>query len=83
MSEQQATKEPETTTPQAQNEPLPGVLPAQHWAQIAQTQDPDDDADSAIEDNASSTASLSSSILQYRTIHGRTYHSDRGNAEYW
>lgn len=50
---------------------------------MRQTQDPDDDADSAIEDNASSTASLSSSILQYRTIHGRTYHSDQGNAEYW
>ncbi|KAI8712342.1 hypothetical protein NCS52_01332000 [Fusarium sp. LHS14.1] len=72
MAEQQAPKEPEAAAaPQAQNEPLPG------------TQDPDDDADSAIEDNASSTASLSSSILQYRTIHGRTYHSDRGNAEYW
>ncbi|KAJ4328937.1 hypothetical protein N0V84_000506 [Fusarium piperis] len=84
MSEQQATKESQAAAvPQTQNQPLPGVLPAQHWAQIAQTQDPEDDADSAIEDNGSSTASLSSSILQYRTIHGRTYHSDRGNAEYW
>ncbi|UPK94434.1 hypothetical protein LCI18_005369 [Fusarium solani-melongenae] len=34
-------------------------------------------------DAESSTASLSSSILDYRTINGRTYHSDRGNAAYW
>jgi len=29
-----------------------------------------------------STASIASSILNYRTIHGRTYHADVGNAEY-
>ncbi|KAF4974220.1 hypothetical protein FZEAL_8858 [Fusarium zealandicum] len=62
----------------------PDILPAQHWVQLAeQSQDRQDDADSALGDNASSSASLSSSILQYRTIHGRTYHSDQGNAEYW
>lgn len=33
--------------------------------------------DSAIEDAESSTASIASSILDYRTIHGRTYHSNR------
>ncbi|KAI0019321.1 S-adenosyl-L-methionine-dependent methyltransferase [Xylariomycetidae sp. FL0641] len=45
---------------------------------------PDEDADSALgEDSASSTASLSESILEYRTLHGRTYHSLRGNADYW
>lgn len=43
----------------------------------------EDDADSAIGDNSSSTASLSSSILHYRTINGRTFHSERGNAQYW
>lgn len=43
-----------------------------------------DDLDSALgEDAASSTASISSSILQYRTINGRTYHSDRGSNQYW
>jgi len=43
-----------------------------------------DDADSAFgSDAASSTASLSSSILAYRTVNGRTYHSDRGSIEYW
>ncbi|CAG7557400.1 unnamed protein product [Fusarium equiseti] len=34
-------------------------------------------------DADSTTASITSSILQYRTIHGRTYHSEQGNAQYW
>lgn len=34
-------------------------------------------------DGASSTTSLSSSIFAYRTLQGRTYHSNLGNAEYW
>ncbi|KAK5653418.1 hypothetical protein OQA88_8903 [Cercophora sp. LCS_1] len=43
-----------------------------------------DDGDSALgEDETYSTASLTSSILKYRTLHGRTYHSERGNAQYW
>lgn len=57
------------------------LQPPQHW-----TQQPldDGDADSTLgEDAASSTASISSSILEYRTINGRTYHSDRGNSQYW
>ncbi|KAJ3458811.1 hypothetical protein MRS44_012920 [Fusarium solani] len=42
------------------------------------------DADSAVgEDNADSTASITSSILRYRTIRGRTFHSERGDAFYW
>ncbi|KAK0631451.1 S-adenosyl-L-methionine-dependent methyltransferase [Immersiella caudata] len=42
------------------------------------------DAESALgEDLADSTASITSSIVQYRTLHGRTYHSERGNALYW
>ncbi|KAJ4289937.1 hypothetical protein N0V88_006734 [Collariella sp. IMI 366227] len=58
-----------------------GLLPAAHWAQQAS----DDDADSAHgDDRASSTASLAASILEYRTIHGRTYHSDRSaTAQHW
>lgn len=44
----------------------------------------DGDEDSALGVNfADSTASLTSSILRYRTIHGRTYHSERGNSQYW
>jgi hypothetical protein len=56
---------------------------ADHWARLAE-EPVQDDADSTFgDDNASSTASMASSILHYRTIHGRTYHSERGNAEYW
>ncbi|KAF5011811.1 hypothetical protein FDECE_2101 [Fusarium decemcellulare] len=60
--------------------------PAEHWAQLAQQEDGDDgvDTESALSAEAlSTTASLMSSILQYRTIHGRAYHSEQGNAEYW
>ncbi|KAK3313025.1 S-adenosyl-L-methionine-dependent methyltransferase [Apodospora peruviana] len=60
-----------------------GILPASHWT--AQTID-DDDNDSSLGDvdNVSSTASLSSSILEYRTINGRTFHSDRvTDGQYW
>jgi len=43
-----------------------------------------EDADSALDvDGANSTASLTSSILEYRTHHGRTYHNQRGTAQSW
>ncbi|KAM0197261.1 hypothetical protein ACHAPI_005119 [Fusarium lateritium] len=59
------------------------ILDPQHWAQIGEIED-DADSDSTLEpDNASSTASITSSILEYRTIQGRTYHSEQGNAQYW
>lgn len=62
-----------------------GLLPPRHWTDLAQRQDDDDDGDSAFGDVASSTDSITSSILEYRTIHGRTYHSDAvpGDAQYW
>lgn len=42
------------------------------------------DTDSSLGDSAaSSTASVSSSILEYRIINGRTYHAERGDAQYW
>lgn len=50
---------------------------------VAQENDTPDDTDSTLSDNASSTASLVSSILQYRTLHGRSYQSERGNTNYW
>ncbi|KAI1393036.1 S-adenosyl-L-methionine-dependent methyltransferase [Hypoxylon trugodes] len=71
------TVEPTSTGPEST-----GILPPSHWAQVQH--DDTDDGDSAFEDdNASSTASLSASILEYRVIHGRTYHSERGNAQSW
>ncbi|KAM0417208.1 hypothetical protein ACHAPT_012785 [Fusarium lateritium] len=43
----------------------------------------DDSAFLLDEDNASSTASISSSILEYRTIHGRTFHSEKHDTQYF
>ncbi|KUI55877.1 Phosphoethanolamine N-methyltransferase 3 [Cytospora mali] len=62
-----------------------GLLPPTHWTDLAEQQNLDDDHDSAFGDTASSTESITSSILEYRTIHGRTYHSENvpGNAQYW
>lgn len=31
----------------------------------------------------SSTASVSDSILEYRKIHGRTFHNFKSDTEYW
>ncbi|PKS09629.1 hypothetical protein jhhlp_004248 [Lomentospora prolificans] len=91
MSEQQPTNDPEAgaapatdATNPAAAAGLPGVLPGQFWIEASSAPTPDDDNDSSYgDDAASSTASLSSSILQYRTINGRTYHSEQGNAQYW
>ncbi|KAJ3541687.1 hypothetical protein NM208_g4493 [Fusarium decemcellulare] len=58
----------------------------EHWAQLAEIHEEgdQDDGDSALDpDSAETTASITSSILQYRTIHGRTFHSERGDAQYW
>ncbi|KAF5963772.1 methyltransferase [Fusarium bulbicola] len=82
---------PTDQTPAEQNtaenpaEPSEDFHNPDHWATLNEGDAPgDDDADSAVGDDvASSTESISSSILHYRTIHGRTYHSERGNAEYW
>ncbi|KAI1042213.1 hypothetical protein LB505_002957 [Fusarium chuoi] len=59
-----------------------GLLPPEHWSQLPEEENTPSDEDSAVLDNASSTASLTSSILQYRTINGRAYQSERGNPEY-
>nr|XP_036589604.1 flavonol synthase flavanone 3-hydroxylase [Colletotrichum truncatum]KAF6801609.1 flavonol synthase flavanone 3-hydroxylase [Colletotrichum truncatum] len=68
----------ETTTAAA------GILPAEHWVQAAREAAEDEDNDSALgEENASSTASITSTILEYRKIHGRTFHGEVGNAQYW
>ncbi|KAH8168903.1 methyltransferase domain-containing protein [Sarocladium implicatum] len=59
-------------------EPLPGA----HWSSDKAAKSGDSgnrDTDSFV----TSTASLASSVLEYRTVLGRTYHSERGNAEYW
>ncbi|KAK4154797.1 secondary metabolism regulator LAE1 [Chaetomidium leptoderma] len=71
--------------PQTSAGPSNDILPGDHWTQQPVEPAADNDGDSSYDsDNASSTASLTSSILEYRTIQGRTYHSDRvSNGEYW
>ncbi|EPE05846.1 methyltransferase domain-containing protein [Ophiostoma piceae UAMH 11346] len=72
--------EPPTATPAP-------LLPPEYWTQLGMVNvdgDTDEESDSALgDDKLSSTASISSSILKYRTIQGRTYHSEIGNASYW
>ncbi|CCC14086.1 hypothetical protein SMACR_08397 [Sordaria macrospora] len=71
------------TTEQAE---AAGLLPASHWQQQAdalEEEDTVDDGASSIGSIASTTASLSSTIYDYRTVHKRTYHGDVGNAESW
>ncbi|SPN96551.1 related to TAM domain methyltransferase [Cephalotrichum gorgonifer] len=84
---------PKPKSPAAEKSPSPanagspqpttiaGILPAQHWVDAAEGQgfDDADDASAVV----SSTASLSASILEYRKIHGRTYHHDNDTAKYW
>ncbi|KAF5002116.1 hypothetical protein FGRMN_599 [Fusarium graminum] len=60
-----------------------GPLPPHHWVEVAEELAAADDSDSTLgEDMPESTASITSSILQYRNISGRTYHHDIGNAQY-
>ncbi|KAL0465249.1 S-adenosyl-L-methionine-dependent methyltransferase [Neurospora intermedia] len=73
---------PAPATPAAEtNAPLPGS----HWAEQGLPEEEEDDADSTLgSDVESSTASIGSSILRYRTMNGRTYHSDSiTDSEYW
>ncbi|KAK5656086.1 hypothetical protein OQA88_5225 [Cercophora sp. LCS_1] len=57
------------------------ILPAAYW----EGRHVPNDADSSVgEDLKSSTASTTSSVLAYRTLHGRRYHNDRvTDGEYW
>ncbi|KAI1440996.1 hypothetical protein F5Y02DRAFT_319472 [Annulohypoxylon stygium] len=83
-----SSQAPETTASTSVNAPAPGstnpnILPASHWASVPHIEETDDEDSTFGDDSASSTASLTASILEYRTVHGRTYHSERGNAQSW
>jgi ubiquinone/menaquinone biosynthesis C-methylase UbiE len=69
------------TAPEASGVEAP--LPASHWTQPPpEEEEDDDDLDSSYgESIQSSTASVSASILEYRTVAGRRYHSERGSNE--
>ncbi|KAF9878728.1 mRNA 3'-end-processing protein YTH1 [Colletotrichum karsti] len=64
------------------------TVPAQIEAQVIEVapqveEENDDDADSAVGDGQNSTASITSSILEYRTIQGRRFHSERHDTKYF
>ncbi|KAF7556964.1 hypothetical protein G7Z17_g1033 [Cylindrodendrum hubeiense] len=69
-------------TPTATATQTSALLPPQHWTETTEELPVYDDVDSALGDNLSSTASIASSILKYRTILGRTFHSEQGDAHY-
>ncbi|KAL2214259.1 S-adenosyl-L-methionine-dependent methyltransferase [Sarocladium strictum] len=60
-----------------------GILPGEHWQQNAPEPERDDNESTTGDSISSSTASLTSSIFEYRNLHGRTYHREVGNADYW
>ncbi|KAK3400620.1 S-adenosyl-L-methionine-dependent methyltransferase [Sordaria brevicollis] len=60
------------------------LLPGSHWTEQGLPEDETDGDSTVGSDIESSTASISSSILHYRTMNGRTYHSDSvTDGEYW
>ncbi|KAG7106688.1 Secondary metabolism regulator LAE1 like protein [Verticillium longisporum] len=70
---------PEAAAAPAASDVDDNILPGRHW--IAQAEN---DADSFVDSvGDETTASLRSSIRNYREINGRTYHGEVGQAEYW
>lgn len=70
------------SSPAGPPDPVTGLLPGGHWTQVAAEQ-VIDDGDSAVGTVNTASTSLASSILEYRSLHGRTFHADQGNAKYW
>ncbi|KAL2104549.1 hypothetical protein VUR80DRAFT_10313 [Thermomyces stellatus] len=70
--QEEAVEAPPTTDPLTPG----GALPDDHWAQVRSGYP-------MIEPGDTSSVSITSSILNYRTLHGRRYHSEIGNAQYW
>ena len=69
-------------SPSAAAEANTTILPPEHWAAAAQAANAD--SSSVIESSYDdSTASLRTTILDYRRVSGRTYHGQVGEAEYW
>ncbi|GAB1316412.1 hypothetical protein MFIFM68171_06622 [Madurella fahalii] len=88
MAEPATTASPKATSPTSAVEspahaPQPELVAADFGVE---DDDDNDDGDSALGSNCDrfdSTASASTSIFEYRTIQGRTYHSGRFNLEYF
>jgi hypothetical protein len=71
------------SSPAASADPAAGILPGESQIEADDQEQVIDDGDSAVGTVQTASTSLASSILQYRTLHGRTFHSDQGNAKYW
>ncbi|KAF5023289.1 hypothetical protein F66182_4670 [Fusarium sp. NRRL 66182] len=83
MSNASSPKTPSPQSPRALR-PLAHIPPETQTIEIDETEQDEGLEDPTLgADAESSTASITSSILQYRSINGRTYHSERGNAAYW
>lgn len=78
-----STKSPESNSPKSPQSPQRDVPAAAHTIEVDDDVEEYEDDPGLGADAESSTASITSSILHYRTINGRTYHSERGNAAYW
>jgi len=52
---------------------------------LAKEEDLNEDDGNSLSDGSlsASTDSMTSSIFEYRKLHGRTYHREIGNAQYW
>ncbi|KAF4462526.1 methyltransferase domain-containing [Fusarium albosuccineum] len=74
---------PAATSPVEAPQQSTAILPPEHWQHAEIDPSDNDDADSGLQEGESSTASITSSILKYRTILGRTFHSEQGDAHYW
>ncbi|KAF5614743.1 amidohydrolase family [Fusarium sp. NRRL 52700] len=75
-------KSPKSASPRSPESQGP-VATAAQALEVDDVPEGEEDDPGLGEDSESSTASITSSILHYRTINGRTYHSERGNAAYW
>ncbi|KAH7475248.1 hypothetical protein FOMA001_g10710 [Fusarium oxysporum f. sp. matthiolae] len=76
------TSSPKNRSPRSLRSPQDPSVAINETIAVDEPQDEGEDLTLG-SDAESSTASISSSILNYRTINGRTFHSERGNAAYW
>lgn len=76
------TSSPKNRSPRSPRSPQDPSVAVNETIAVDEPQDEGEDLTLG-SDAESSTASISSSILNYRTINGRTFHSERGNATYW
>jgi hypothetical protein len=74
------TSSPKSRSPRSPQGPSAAV---NETIAVDEAQDEEEEDLTLGSDAESSTASISSSILNYRTINGRTFHGERGNATYW